>query len=101
MTEQRVLIVTDDLMTDLATRYNLTDKATGWEYQSPNGMINKFIEANPFNSYGTFSRLSLPTNDIEQYPNIAQDIQDFYAFQKSFETETIDEAVARLSNPDN
>lgn len=99
--QKKCLIITHDLMCALSTRYNIKPRSDtgGWIYTSPNHMIIKTIDSEQsIVVYGTFSRLSLPTNDIEQYPKIAEDIQDFYTFQKEFQLETVDEAVSRRVN---
>lgn len=88
MQKKEYIIVTDEVMDKLSERFTLSKVPQGWVYSSPNGMIKKTIERNDADAYGTFSLLSFPTGNIDKYPQIAEDAQDFYDFYQSFDTET-------------
>ena len=90
MQKRKYIIVTDEIMDKLSERFTLSNVPQGWVYSSPNGMIKKTIERIGINTYGTFSLLSFPTGNIDKYPQIAEDAQDFYDFYQSFDTETFD-----------
>lgn len=90
MQKRTYIIVTDEIMDKLSERFTLSNVPQGWVYSSPNGMIKKTIERIGINTYGTFSLLSFPTGNIDKYPQIAEDAQDFYDFYQSFDTETLD-----------
>lgn len=89
MQKRAYIIVTDEIMDKLSERFTLSNVPQGWVYSSPNGMIKKTIERNDVNAYGTFSHLSFPTGNIDKYPQIAEDAQDFYDFYTSFQKRSI------------
>lgn len=90
MQKRKYIIVTDEIMDKLSERFTLSNVPQGWVYSSPNGMIKKTIERIGINIYGSFSHFSFPTGNIDKYPQIAEDAQDFYDFYQSFDTETLD-----------
>lgn len=92
--ENNILVLSEDILLGKRDRYNLIRMEVGqWMYVSPNGYIKTRIDVTSINVYGATSSMAMPTENIDKYPLIADDLIDFYKFQNSFQRCTVEQFI--------
>lgn len=94
--ENNILVLSEDILVGKKKEYNLIRLEVGeWMYVSPNGYIKSRLSLADINVYGNTSSMSMPTENIDKYPLIADDLNDFYKFQNSFQRCTVEQFIKK------